>query len=55
MLEVVLAEPTTLSPDERYLCGHYLAYLLGVRGGGAPYSAASSTPKTPTVRGCSWG
>jgi serine/threonine-protein kinase len=29
MLETVLAEPITLSPDERYLCGHYLAYLLG--------------------------
>ena len=29
MLEAVLAEPITLSPDERYLCGHYLAYLLG--------------------------
>ena len=29
MLEVVLAEPILLSPDERYLHGHYLAYLLG--------------------------
>jgi eukaryotic-like serine/threonine-protein kinase len=29
MLEVVLAEPIFLSPDERYLHGHYLAYLLG--------------------------
>jgi serine/threonine-protein kinase len=29
MLEVVLAEPVLLSPDERYLHGHYLAYLLG--------------------------
>jgi serine/threonine-protein kinase len=29
MLEAALAEPITLSPDERYLCGHYLAYLLG--------------------------
>ena len=29
MLEAVLAEPITLSPDERNLCGHYLAYLLG--------------------------
>jgi serine/threonine-protein kinase len=29
MLEDVLAEPLVLSPDERYLCGHYLAYLLG--------------------------
>jgi serine/threonine-protein kinase len=28
MLEVVLAEPVFLSPDERYLHGHYLAYLL---------------------------
>ena len=28
MLEVVLAEPVLLSPDERYLHGHYLAYLL---------------------------
>jgi serine/threonine-protein kinase len=29
MLETVLAEPIVLSPDERYLHGHYLAYLLG--------------------------
>ena len=29
MLEAILAEPIALSPDERYLCGHYLAYLLG--------------------------
>ena len=28
MLEVVLAEPVLLSPEERYLHGHYLAYLL---------------------------
>jgi serine/threonine-protein kinase len=36
MLEAILAEPITLSPDERYLCGHYLAYLLsGARRRGA--------------------
>ena len=29
MLDDVLAEPMILSADERYLCGHYLAYLLG--------------------------
>jgi serine/threonine-protein kinase len=29
MLELVLAEPILLSPDERYLHGHYLAYLIG--------------------------
>ncbi len=29
MLGDVLAEPVPLSPDERYYCGHYLAYLLG--------------------------
>src|SRR5690606_26132605 len=29
MLDVVEAEPITLTPDERYSCGHYLAYLLG--------------------------
>jgi serine/threonine-protein kinase len=28
MLEVVLAEPIMLSADERYLFGHYLAFLL---------------------------
>jgi serine/threonine-protein kinase len=28
MLEQVLAEPVLLTPDERYLDGHYLAYLL---------------------------
>ena len=29
MLESVLADPLIVAPDERYLCGHYLAYLLG--------------------------
>ena len=29
MLETILATPIVLSPEERYLCGHYLAYLLG--------------------------
>jgi len=29
MLDAILAGPIALSPDERYLCGHYLAYLLG--------------------------
>jgi serine/threonine-protein kinase len=29
MLELVLAEPVLLSPEERYLHGHYLAYLIG--------------------------
>jgi eukaryotic-like serine/threonine-protein kinase len=29
MLEEILAEPIALSPEQRYLCGHYLAYLLG--------------------------
>jgi serine/threonine-protein kinase len=28
MLTEVLAKPIVLSPEERYLCGHYLAYLL---------------------------
>ena len=28
MLRTVLAEPVILSADERYLMGHYLAYLL---------------------------
>lgn len=28
MLQSVLAEPVVLSPDERYLLGYYLAYLL---------------------------
>lgn len=28
MLETVLADPIMLSPEERYLTGHYLAYLL---------------------------
>ena len=28
MLETVLADPILLSPEERYLAGHYLAYLL---------------------------
>jgi serine/threonine-protein kinase len=29
MLERVLEQPLLLTPDDRYLCGHYLAYLLG--------------------------
>lgn len=29
MIADVLADPVTLTPDERYLAGHYLAYLLG--------------------------
>jgi serine/threonine-protein kinase len=29
MLDAVLAAPIVLSPEDRYLCGHYLAYLLG--------------------------
>jgi serine/threonine-protein kinase len=29
MLTSVLATPVVISPEERYLCGHYLAYLLG--------------------------
>lgn len=29
MLLDVLAEPATLSPEDRYLTGHYLAFLLG--------------------------
>ena len=28
MLELVLAEPILITPEERYLYGHYLAYLL---------------------------
>ena len=28
MLTTMLATPIVLSPEERYLCGHYLAYLL---------------------------
>jgi hypothetical protein len=29
MIADVVADPVTLTPDERYLAGHYLAYLLG--------------------------
>ena len=29
MVADVVAEPITLTPDERYYCGHYLGYLLG--------------------------
>jgi serine/threonine-protein kinase len=29
MVADVVAEPVALTPDERYLAGHYLAYLLG--------------------------
>ena len=55
MLETVLAEPITLSPDERYLCGHYLAYLLGGARRRSPCAAASSILETPIARGYSWG
>lgn len=29
LLEEILSEPLILTADERYLCGHYLAFLLG--------------------------
>lgn len=29
LLDRVLASPVELTPSDRYLCGHYLAYLLG--------------------------
>ena len=29
MLAKILSAPILISPEERYLCGHYLAYLLG--------------------------
>ncbi len=29
LIDAITAEPVALSPDERYLHGHYLAYLLG--------------------------
>lgn len=29
LFEIVEAEPIAITPDERYLCGHYLAYFLG--------------------------
>ncbi len=29
MLTTMLATPIVITPEERYLCGHYLAYLLG--------------------------
>jgi hypothetical protein len=29
LLRAIVAEPMILTPNERYLCGHYLAYLLG--------------------------
>ena len=49
LAEVVLAEPITLSPDEGYLGGRYLAYLLGGARRRGPLSAASSTRETPTA------
>ena len=54
MLDAILAEPIVLTPDERYLCGHYLAYLLGGRGARVCCSAGRSTPATPTAPGCCW-
>jgi serine/threonine-protein kinase len=29
LIDLVEAEPIEFTPDERYLCGHYLAYFLG--------------------------
>jgi serine/threonine-protein kinase len=29
MLKLTLSTPIVISPEERYLCGHYLGYLLG--------------------------
>ena len=29
MIARVLATPIMITPEEHYLCGHYLAYLLG--------------------------
>jgi eukaryotic-like serine/threonine-protein kinase len=29
MIDAVETDPIVLTPDDRYLCGHYLAYLLG--------------------------
>jgi serine/threonine-protein kinase len=29
LIAAVQAEPVALTPDDRYFCGHYLAYLLG--------------------------
>jgi hypothetical protein len=29
LVDAVTADPLPLAPEERYLCGHYLAYLLG--------------------------
>ena len=54
MLELVLAEPILVTPEERYLHGHYLAYLLsGSRRRG--FSCAGRwSPATPTARGCCW-
>ena len=42
-------------PDERYLCGHYLAYLLGgSRRQGLPPPPAARPASTPTAPGCCW-
>ena len=53
MVEIVLAEPILLSAEERYLHGHYLAYLLS----GAPrrgfFCAGLSNSAMPTAADCS--
>ena len=53
MIEVVLAEPIMLSPEERYLHGHYLAYLLSGsrRRGRRSWPAWSSPARTSRSRG----
>ena len=54
MLETVLADPILLSPEERYLTGHYLAYLLsGSRRRGLLLRGRWSRA-TPTAAGCCW-
>ena len=55
MLETVLADPILLSPEERYLHGHYLAYLLsGSRRRGLFLRRPHGAAQRRSRRGCSW-
>ena len=54
MLDLVLAEPIFLSPDERYLHGHYLAYLLSGSRRRGLFLHGQWNLATPIAPGCCW-
>ena len=51
-VEEILNEPLILTPNERYLCGHYLAFLLGGSRRRGLFLGARTTRVTPTGLAC---